>query len=280
VTARSVRETPPSSAALVGKRVVVTRAPEQAGELCRALEARGAAAIRCPTIRLAEPGSWLEVDAALQRVDGYDWLVFASPNGVRFTLGRLDALGIRSEAPRGPRVAAVGPRTAEALVERGFEVAFVAPDEGSVPLAKALAHVKGASILMLRSDRADPTAAGILRRRGARNVDEVVAYRTVPTAPEARALQRLRRGFDGITFTSPSTVAGFLAIGPEWHSVAAGAIVASLGPATTAAARDAGLVVQEALERTMSGLVDALEAGFALGAAGADGFESPEGTAP
>ena len=249
--------------ALKGKRVVVTRAREQAEGLCLALAERGAHPIPCPTIRLAPPEHWEPVDAALRRLEGYDWIVFTSPNGVRFTLGRMQALGLRVEALRGARIATVGPRTAHVLAECGVESDFLTPDEGSIPLAEALAPVEGANVLMARSDRADPVAGEVLRRRGARNVDEVVAYRTVAVAPKGEALEELRVGVDGITFTSPSTVHGFVSLGPEWRRLAARAIVATLGPTTAAAARDAGLVVEEAEERTMTGLVEALARGFA-----------------
>jgi uroporphyrinogen III methyltransferase/synthase len=138
---------------LAGKRVVVTRAVEQAEGLCVALEARGARAIRCPTIRLAPPDDWVPIDAALGRIDSYDWVVFTSPNGVRFTLERIVALGLDATVLRRTRVASVGRRTARALVERGVDAAFVAPDEGSIPLAESLAPVEGAVILMARRRR-------------------------------------------------------------------------------------------------------------------------------
>jgi porphobilinogen synthase len=81
-------------------------------------------------------------------------------------------------------------------------------------------------------------------------VDDVVAYRTIPGAPAGSALDELRRGFDAITFTSPSTVYGFSEVGPEWRRLAEGAIVATIGPTTTAAAREAGLSVHEAEEKS------------------------------
>lgn len=243
--------------------MVVTRAQEQSEELCRALEERGARPIRCPTIRLAGPEDRAPLDAALRALSHYDWVVFTSPNGVRFTAGRMEELGLDLGALRARRVAAVGTRTARALTERGVETGFLAPDAGSVPLAEALAPVEDATILMARSDRADPVAGEVLRRRGARNVDEVVAYRTVPTAPGGELLDELRLGFEALTFTSPSTVHGFVALGPEWRRLVADAIVATLGPTTTGAARDAGMAVEEAEEQTMTGLLDALERGLA-----------------
>jgi uroporphyrinogen-III synthase len=105
-----------------------------------------------------------------------------------------------------------------------------------------------------------------------------VAYRTAPEVPSRAQLEELKSGVDGITFTSPSTVHGFLALGAEWRLAVADAIVASLGPTTTAAAREAGLVVYEAMEKTMSGLVEALAKGFAARAEGPREPRREEGT--
>jgi uroporphyrinogen III methyltransferase / synthase len=264
---------------LVGKRIVVTRAEGQAESLCLALQERGAHPVHCPTIRLEGPEQWAPLDRALQRLDAFDWVVFTSVNGVRFALDRSEAIGMGADALRSVRVAVVGTRTARALEERGIEAAFVAPDEGSIPLAEALGPVEGAAILMARSDLADPVAGQILRRRGAREVREVVAYRTLPVAPEGPGLLELRLGIDGITFTSPSTVHGLVALGPEWRRLVSGAIVATLGPTTTGAAREAGLAVEEADEKSIQSLVEALARGFALRSPQARGRAGKEGTA-
>src|SRR5262249_54014672 len=78
---------------LVGRRVIVTRAVKQSGEMTRALEALGAEVIPCPTIEIREPSNWAQLDRALIHLSWYDWLAFTSVNGVEYFLGRLDALG-------------------------------------------------------------------------------------------------------------------------------------------------------------------------------------------
>ncbi len=253
-----------AGSSLAGKRVLVTRAVEQAEGLCRALEEARAVPLRCPTIRLTAPASWTEVDAALARLADYDWIVFTSANGVRFTLDRMRQLTGGVGDLGGSRVAVVGERTAGALAERGGEASFVGPSEGSVPLAESLPDMEGAAVLMARSDRADPVAGDVLRRRGAARVDEVVAYRTVPTRPPEGAVLELSRGVDAATFTSPSTVYGFMLLGGDPRRLLLGALVASLGPTTTAAARESGLEVHvEPEERSTRGLVAALADAFA-----------------
>jgi len=249
---------------LGGKRVVVTRSDEQAEELADMLESRGAEVIRCPTIRVTPPPSYHELDRALKRLDEYRWIVFTSSNGVRAVASRLETLGLEPTMLDPARVAAVGSSTSQALEELGVTPTFVPEVERSRALAEELGPVQGAPILLTRADIADPGLAETLLARGASRVDDVVAYRTELLPPTGEALRELRLGVQGITFTSPSTVRGFVAIGQEWRSLLDGVVVATLGPATSeAAAREGFGVDVEASERSMTGLVEALERAFA-----------------
>jgi uroporphyrinogen III methyltransferase/synthase len=240
--------------------VVVTRAAEQAGELADTLEEAGATPLLCPTIQILAPESWGGLDAALDRVDVYDWVVFTSSNGVRSVAARLQARGLAAAVLATARLAAVGDSTALELARHGLQAAFVPTQQRSRALAEALPDVQGASLLLMRADIAGSSLAETLSRRGAAQVDDVIAYRTALLAPSGGALEELRRGFDGITFTSPSTVRGFVAMGPRWRSLLAEAAIVTLGPATTEAVREQGLpVAAEATERSMKGLVGAVE---------------------
>jgi uroporphyrinogen III methyltransferase/synthase len=244
--------------ALAAKRVVVTRADAQAAELCALLEAAGAVPVRCPTIVIAPPSSYAEMDAALSRLADYEWVVFTSANGVRYLLDRAEALGVTA-ALGSARVAAVGAVTGRALAARGAIAAFSPSVEGAEVLGRSLPDVAGRAVLLVQGRKAPPILARALAERGAR-VTRVPAYETVPTAPSGEGLVELRRGADALTFTSPSTVEGFVALGAEWRSLARRAIVATIGPTTTAAALSRGLGVHaEARDRTMGALVDALE---------------------
>jgi len=248
---------------LVGKRIVVTRPEEQAAELVGRLKDAGAIPIACPTIRIAPPESWRELDAALSRIESYEWVVFTSANGVRSVLSRARGLGRAADDVLDRRVAAVGASTARVLGGYGIEPAFIPGVERSRVLAEALPAVRGARILLMRSDIADPQLASALRERDARQVDDVIAYRTLLLPPRGHALEELRGGVDGVTFTSPSTVRGFLELGEEARSLLEGVAVVTLGPAATDALRLKGLeIAAEASERDMSGLVDALRLAF------------------
>jgi len=246
---------------LAGRRIVVTRAAEQAEELTGLLRDAGAEPVVIPTIRIDAPESWADLEAALGRLPDYRWVVFTSSNGVRAFAARAAAVGVPLEGLDGSRVAAVGASTARALKEVGIDPAFVPSVERSSAMAAELPDVVDQRVLLTRADIANPRLADTLRTRGAARVDDVVAYRTVLTAPTGDALEELRRGVDGITFTSPSTLRGFQAGGGEWRSLLDGVAVVTLGPATTEAVRREGMeVAREAADRSMSALVDALVA--------------------
>ena len=249
---------------LTGKRIVVTRAEAQAVGLCMELEGAGAYVIRSPAIRVEPPESYDALDASLGRIEEYRWLVFTSSNGVRAVMSRMAELGLSTSSLDPARIAAVGAATAGALEAHGIHPGFLPPIERSRALAESLTPVEGERVLLTRADIADPSVAETLRRRGAERVDDVAVYRTVLLQPSRETSEELRRGVDGITFTSPSTIRGFLEIGPESRDLLDGAVVASLGPATTEVAREAGIQIDaEAVERNMAGLAEALGTAFA-----------------
>src|SRR2546421_11163344 len=118
---------PPPSRPLAGRRIAVTRAREQAGELVRELEALGAEVVAAPTIRIARLADLATLRAALTRVPPYDWIVFTSQNAVHVVGDRPSEGGVSSRAVARALVAAIGPATAKALVRRGV-VPDLVPD--------------------------------------------------------------------------------------------------------------------------------------------------------
>lgn len=255
--------------ALAGRRVVVTRAIEQAGELIALLEAAGAEALVFPCIAIAEPESWDAADAAIGRLraaaaPAYDWVLFTSANGVGCFFDRCAVRGVDAASVAALRVAAVGPATAAALAARGIEPE-VLPEEyvGESLLEALIARGVGAGsrVLLPRAEEARDVLPDGLRARGAQ-VDIVPVYRTVTGPGDAAVLERLSAGeADAVTFTSPSTVRGFLRL--TGGMLTPMPVVACIGPVASAAARSNGLeVAAEPAEHTVSGLVRALDAHF------------------
>lgn len=253
---------------LAGRRIVITRRAEQAGSLHRALKTRGADVVELPTIELAPPRSWQPVDAAIQRLPGYDWIIFTSVNGVESFAARLRKKGKTMSALKGALIAAIGPATARALRARGLRVRVVPEEFRAEGLVQALQRVKwsGKRVLLARAAKARQVLPQELRRRGAK-VDVVAVYRTVvPTATR----RRIKKAFSGrkpdaVTFTSSSTVRNFCSmVGMNGaRRILQGVAVATIGPVTSRTARALGLrVAVEAKPYTAAGLIKAIESHF------------------
>jgi uroporphyrinogen-III synthase len=251
--------------ALAGRRVVVTRAPAQAGELLALLRERGADAIACPTIAVESPESYASLDAAIRELGRYDWAVFTSANAVTAFADRLAVVG--TEVPERLRLAAVGLATARVLAERLRAPDFVPRTALAEALGSEMGDMAGRRVLFPRGDLAGDALAGILRARGA-VVDDVVAYRTVPGDGTVELARRVREGdVDAILFMSASSVRHLLdALKPTPGTPALGPTrpaVICIGSETARVAAEAGLEVSAvAVEKTAAGVVDAAERWF------------------
>jgi uroporphyrinogen III methyltransferase/synthase len=239
---------------LFGRRIVVTRAREQASELRVQLEALGAEVLELPAIRV-EP-----IAFEMPHLHRYAWLVFTSANGVRaFFEQGLDAAGLDARALGGLRLAAIGPGTAVALEARGLRPDLVPERFVAESLLDAFPApgAPGERVLVVRPEEARDILPEGLGERG-HAVDVLPVYRTVRADPDAATLERIRSGeADAWTFTSSSTVTSFVeALGslPEPQ-----AVVVSIGPVTSTTARARGLRVDaEADPHTIAGLVQAV----------------------
>ncbi|HVB34713.1 MAG TPA: uroporphyrinogen-III synthase [Patescibacteria group bacterium] len=258
---------------LEGRRVVVTRAAEQATELAARLEALGAQVLLLPLIEFTPPDDTGPLDRALGEIDLFDWLFFTSRNAVRFLAGRalsisLDLATKLAAENQGPRVAAVGHATAEAAREQKWRVDRISSGRGGLDLARELApELRGCRVLLPRSNRAMAELPRALSGAGAATV-EVVAYKTASaTAVDPAILDRIERGeVDALSFASPSAFSALVdSIGLErLRRLIVSAPIAAIGPTTAAAIRRSGLTVAiEAPVPTVAGLAAAIAAHFA-----------------
>jgi uroporphyrinogen III methyltransferase / synthase len=252
---------------LFGRRIVVTRSREQAGELVEMLEERGAEAIQAPTIRIAPAEDTTALDRACADAGAYDWIVFTSANAVDYFMQRVLANGDIRDL-KGARICAIGPSTAQRVSGYGIRVDLT-PDEAKseavIDALRTTGNLKGARFLLPRADIAREVLADQLRDAGA-DVSEVAAYRTVLGGSERDADQDiyrmlLERQIDAITFTSASTVKNFAKILGEEQAadLLRTIVVASIGPVTAEAAQQLGIETTVMPERyTIPDLVDAL----------------------
>ena len=250
-----------SGGSLTGKRIVVTRAAEQAQSLASLIRQRGGIPLGYPSIRIAPPEDPAPLDSHLRRLSEFDWLALTSSNAVRAVQGRCAAQEI---SPGWPRLsfAAVGEQTNAALRRWLGQEAHFAPDHSSAAaLARALPLVAGARVLLPQSDRANPDTAAILRKRGA-DIATVVAYRTLAGSGGAQLEALLSRGeVDALTFASPSAVAFFLQ--RCRHGKVFDLPAACIGALTAQAARQAGFLhVVAPPAPSLPNMLDALAQNF------------------
>ncbi|WP_139490232.1 uroporphyrinogen-III C-methyltransferase [Brevibacillus dissolubilis] len=250
---------------LFGKRVLVTRARSQASELSERIAELGGEPYEFPLVRMETPRELAALDTALQQLSLYDWVMFTSPNGVKFFFKRLRELGVDIRTMRG-KLAAVGPKTAAALEEKGLTV-NVLPGEfrAECLLESVRDELKaGERVLLPRADIARETLPRELQTLGL-DVTEVDTYDTVIDAQNVDETIALfeDKMIHMITFTSSSTVKNFVQAiqgqGRDLATLLDGVQVACIGPITADTARELGLTVHIlAKDATIQGLVDAL----------------------
>ncbi len=239
---------------LAGRTILVTRPAEQADPLVRALERRGAHVLVAPTIRLVPARSAALTSALKELAAGrFDWITLTSRTTV-------DVLRERLASPRDVRakVAVIGEGTASAFRQWARRRPDLQPTTfTTAALARAFPRGSG-RVLCARADIAPEGLEVALERKGweALRVD---AYRTIlATSLPRESRDAFRRGdIDAVTFTSASTVRGFVnALGAAKGTPK----VVCIGPVTAAAARAAGLrPTAVAKPHTIEGLVTALE---------------------
>ncbi|MCZ6655269.1 MAG: uroporphyrinogen-III synthase [Planctomycetota bacterium] len=255
----------PPDPPLTGRCVVVTRPRNQSSQLREQLEQLGARVISFPTIKIVPARDASLLEAALQRIRQYDWILLTSRNAVE-AVGRTtradvaDALG---EVP----IAVVGMATLRCLASLGIHAEFVPSQFNMATLCSELIQettVDGQRFLYPCSDLADTAGPQALRDAGA-IVDAIEAYRTIPDdSADADALRRSLAAdeIDAIVFASPSAVRAFFnMIAPQSVSQRIGLI--SIGPKTTQALKKAAPDrVTEARQAEVEGLVETLIRAF------------------
>jgi uroporphyrinogen III methyltransferase/synthase len=259
---------------LFGRRIVITRAAEQAGSLGSLLEAAGASVIEFPTIAIQPVEDYSAFDEAIEIMRGgraYDWIILTSANAVTYMMDRLGSLSLDARVLAGARLAAVGSATAAAMTERGLRADLVPADFRAEGLIEELgrAGIDGARILIPRAKEAREILPDKLREMGA-DVTVAPLYQNVPADTPVDELKReLAAGaIDCVTFTSGSTLKNFVRLmGVDEAELAneclSGAKIAVIGPVTAKTAAKYGLPVDIMPdEATIPALVKAIEDKF------------------
>jgi uroporphyrinogen III methyltransferase/synthase len=249
---------------LLGKRIVITRAREQASDLVNHLTDLGAECLEVPTIQVIPPDDFESLDTAIENLSTYDWLIFTSVNGVNTFFDRLFAKGMDVRSLHHLQTAVIGPATSERLFNFGIKSDIIPESYRAESVVEAFDKIdtKDKKILLPRADQARPILPVELSRMGA-VVDEIIAYRTKAVYDNADFLlkQLKERKIDIITFTSSSTVKNFHALIPpkDLKSLMENVTIASIGPITADTARVLGFDVHITAESfTIPGLCEAI----------------------
>ncbi len=223
---------------LLGKGVVVTRAREQASGLVSDLGKLGASVFEFPTINIEPMADYAPVQKEITNLSKWDWLIFTSVNGVKHFFLQLDAAGLDARAFAGTEIAAIGPATAQALVEKGIKPDFVPEKYIAEGVVAGLLErgVKGKSVLIPRALIAREVLPQELEKAGAK-VQILPVYETgLSENDPGPIVEALEAGkIDYVTFTSSSTVENFFnLIEPEqFHKYKDTVKIACIGPITT-----------------------------------------------
>ena len=231
---------------LFGKRIVITRPRAQASRFADLLEQHGAEIFRFPTIETIPMDSYQELDAALDTLNSYDWLIFTSVNGVRYFFDRLQQRRQDIRSLGKIRIAAIGPETARSIQAHHLRVEAMPKEYKAEALIELLKAEKAQHILLPRAAEARAILPQELRAHGAQ-VDEIATYRTIRPQGRDEALRDMLRvgQVDLITFTSSSTVRNFMDFfsGEDVPSLLGDTGVGCIGPITAATAQENGLIV-------------------------------------
>jgi len=248
---------------LAGRRILITRARDQAAVFSSSLRELGAEVIELPTIEIVPPASWKGLDRAIDQIASYNWLIFTSANGVNFFWQRWKERN-KDRLPPSLKICAIGPATAYQLIEKDIKVHYTPKEFIAEAILKGFERSapKGKRILLARAEEARDVLPKGLRKIGGK-VDVVEAYRTIkPKGGSKRLRQLLAKGkIDAITFTSSSTVNHFAELlrKEDLQKLLSGVVIACIGPITARTAKGWGMRVQiQPKEYTIPALTQAI----------------------
>ena len=249
---------------LFGKRVVVTRSRDQASVFAELLIDRGATPIEFPSIDVVPPASWAELDAALDGLSTYHWIIFTSANAITFFFDRLRERGMDIRSLHANRICVVGPKTAEALERFSLKADLVPSEFKAEGVLAALGgeQVKGQKFLIPRAKVARELIPDRLREKGAA-VTVATAYENIRPATDVDRVRKLfeEKRVAAVTFTSSSTVNNFVEMlgQKEYIQLVNGVAVACIGPVTAKTAEEYGMKVDiMPKDYTIPALVEAM----------------------
>ncbi len=197
---------------LLGKKIVVTRAREQASSIAQMLSSLGAQVVEFPTIQINPIADFSEVEAETKNISKYDWVIFTSINGVEHYYNALEKMNKDSRVFAQSKIAAIGPATAQGLKDRGIIADFIPQAYMAEGIVEGLKEhgVDGKNILIIRAKEARELLPIELEKNNA-NVKILTIYETIAAENDKDKMQEMIKNneIDCISFGSSSTVTNF-----------------------------------------------------------------------
>lgn len=252
---------------LFGHRILITREYTKDYE---PLEDLGAEIFEFPTIEIAPPESYKELDESIDGIETYNWIIFTSANGFKYFLQRLLDKNRDIRDLRGIKICAIGTKTADAIRNYGIKVDMIPEEFNAEGLVEAflkevsstlvgVRSFKGIRFLLPRAEIAREIFPQKVRDLGG-EIDTPVAYRAIKPEKHGKRLKRfLKEGRISVaTFTSGATFNNFVDImGEDAIDVLKDVTIAVIGPVTARAIEKAGLKVSiMPKEATIKAMVD------------------------
>jgi len=241
-------------------RILITRPRAQADDFAEKLRSAGFEPIFFPVIEIQSIENNAGLERTLEKLNCYEWVVFTSVNAVDVVFDKYSVFFLIENA--GVKLAAIGPKTAEALRKYNIEPDFIPEEYVAEAILPGLGDLQCKWVLLPRAEIARNALPEAIANVGG-IAHEITVYKTLPAQVDKDGLSALKSGVDVITFTSASTVENFVAIARQHNldplNLPNNPLFACIGPVTEQAAREAGiqnLVV--ANEYTTDGLLEAI----------------------
>lgn len=247
---------------LFGQRVLITREYTKDYE---PLEDLGAEIFEFPTIEIAPPESYKELDESIDKIETYNWIIFTSANGFKYFMQRLMHKEMDIRDLKGIKICAIGTKTAEAIRNYGIKVDLIPEEFTAEGLIKVFSQqstansLKGMKFLLPRAEVAREVFPQKVRELGG-EINTPAAYRAIKPEKHGKRLKRfLKEGRITIaTFTSAATFNNFMdIIDEDATEILKDVTIAVIGPVTAKAIEKAGLKVSiMPKEATIKAMVD------------------------
>lgn len=249
---------------LFGKKILITRAKEQAWGFAEKIYEFGGEPLFFPTIKIVDPDSYEKFDSTIDKLDkdrkAYDWIIFTSSNAAKKFFQRIFSLGKDIRIIGSLKVAVVGKSTKKVLGQFGIKADFVPDKFVAESIVEGLKKIvsPGEKILFPKAEITRDVIPNELRKIGIA-VDELVVYKTISEDKMPQdVLEMLKAGnIDYITFTSSSTAKNFAKLaGGTTSNILSKTKICSIGPITSKTLNELGYKVDiEAKEYTTDGLL-------------------------